>query len=90
MRTPFPPGTVPDVVVLDPETGWALNVPAAVQEPYGWWDTWPEQYERVKRLRKEQGIEVDDFPEWAMAKDEGFKRSGRLITARESYEGSGS
>lgn len=46
------------------EIGMYLDVPAIAQGPPFWWERDTETYNRLKTLRKEEGIEVDDrlFP----------------------------
>lgn len=56
MRLPYDGETRPDELIIDPETGLAINVPLAWQGT----DIWPHTYERILRLRKELGIEVEE------------------------------
>lgn len=49
-----------DDLLIDDETGFAINVPAELQKPHQWWVTFPDIYQRVKDLRKALGLNVVD------------------------------
>jgi hypothetical protein len=51
-------GEFPDRVIVDPESGWAINVALNKQNYPGWWKAPDEQatVERIMALRRELGI----------------------------------
>lgn len=57
MREPF---EMPDDVVTDIETGYALNMPLGPQDYPGWQLDRPEVIQRLMRLREEAGIVISD------------------------------
>ena len=59
MRVPFP---MPEVVIYDIETGYALNIPIVYQVPVFWWEYEVAMYQRIKDARANAGIVVEDFP----------------------------
>jgi hypothetical protein len=59
-----PNGTpIPDVLVIDSASGYAVNVPVTEQNYPFWWNDRPEVYARILQTRTELGIEVVDFPD---------------------------
>lgn len=56
------PFDMPDEVLVDPQTGLAMNLPITVQEYPGWWNREPEKYAALKLAREKAGIVIDDFP----------------------------
>lgn len=56
------PFKMPDVVLTDPTTKLAMNIPASLQGYPGWWNDEPERYAALVEARKDFGIEIDDFP----------------------------
>lgn len=76
---------LPDEVIIDPLTNMAINVPAVQQGPPYWWENAPV-YDRIKRLRKEAGIEVNDFPDGKPVRQKGRRISmdERLAKMKES------
>lgn len=60
MQTPF---ALPDKVIIDDQSGYAVNVPFIHQGYVGWWDDDPETTQRILDTRKRLGITVEDFPD---------------------------
>lgn len=58
-----------DDLIIDDETGFAVNVPAELQKPFQWWVTFPEIYERIKDIRKALNIDVVDDLDGKIAKE---------------------
>lgn len=56
-RDPFPKDFVS---IVDWESGYSINVPVELQGYPGWWNDWPEVANRIRQLRAEQGITVND------------------------------
>ena len=56
------PFNLPAEVIVDQETGLALNVPASLQEWPGWWNDDPGRYAKLKAAREAAGIVIEDFP----------------------------
>ncbi len=56
------PFDLPSTVILDDESGYAVNVPLIHQGYPYWWEDNPEAVARIMTRRRELGIEVDDFP----------------------------
>jgi hypothetical protein len=54
---------IPDTVIIEPESGLAINIPVSQQWWPGWWEEMPDTYNRILELRKKHGIVIDDFPE---------------------------
>ncbi|UVF61436.1 hypothetical protein SEA_DALANDE_22 [Gordonia phage DalanDe] len=53
------PGAMPDVEsIIDPMTGWAINLPLGMQQTKEYWDTHSDERERVLAMRKLAGIKV--------------------------------
>ena len=55
---------MPDPVIWDNESGWAVNVPFSMQG-YPGWSTDPQNAEAVQRIlttREELGLSIEDFP----------------------------
>lgn len=50
----------PDVVIVDPVSGYAINIPLGYQVPPGWVEQFPEQYSRILEMRKEQNVVIED------------------------------
>ena len=63
-------GQVPNSVLTDTESGYAINVPAVFQEPMFWWRDRPDVFERILSLREQAGIQVIDFPDGEPERDE--------------------
>lgn len=61
MRQPF---TIPDEVIVDPETGYTVNMPLGPQDYPGWQNDKPEVVQRIMEMRKERSIVVAD-DEWS-------------------------
>lgn len=51
-----------DNPIIDWETGLAINSPLSLQGPPGWMEAQPDVVSRIRMLRAQQNIEVDDFP----------------------------
>lgn len=58
-----------DDLLIDGETGFAVNVPAEMQKPYQWWITFPDIYKRIKAIRKALNIDVTDDLDGKIAKE---------------------
>lgn len=54
---------IPDLVILDVESGYSINVPLVYQDYPFWWEDQPETVARIKEKRATLGIEIEDFPE---------------------------
>ena len=52
---------LPEVPRVDVVTGWSINTPVVLQGWPFWWDEYPEEYARILKLRKQEGIVVDDW-----------------------------
>lgn len=62
MTSPIKPFDIPDRVIIDVESGYAINIPLCDQGiPYEFLIE-PEVYARILAKRKEIGIEIVDFP----------------------------
>ena len=59
MQLPF---DVPEEILLDPETGYALNIPVVYQDPPFWWEREPEKYAKLNMAREAAGVVIEDFP----------------------------
>lgn len=59
---PDPGYPYPDDVIIDAQSGYAVNLPVTVQDYPGWWNDKPAIYGRLRQLRKDMGISVVDFP----------------------------
>jgi hypothetical protein len=55
-----PPFDIPDEVFIDPQTGYAVNIPLGYQGYPGWQHDHPEVIQRIQLLRRELGIIIDD------------------------------
>lgn len=58
-----------DSLLIDEETGFAVNIPAELQKPYQWWLIVPEAYERVKQIRKALDLNIVDDLDGSMAQE---------------------
>lgn len=47
--------------IIDPESGYAINIPVIYQLPPFWWEDKPNAYASVLRLRNQLDIRVDDW-----------------------------
>jgi len=54
---------MPDVLIIDSASGYAVNVPVTEQNYPFWWNDRPDVYARILQARKELGIELVDFPD---------------------------
>ena len=54
------PFDLPDKIIVDPMTGYSINVPLGPQTYPDWDKHNPELYERIKQARKELGIVIED------------------------------
>lgn len=48
--------------IIDPVTGWAVNIPLGFQQTREYWTDHPEEVARIMVMRGIAGINVDDFP----------------------------
>ena len=55
-----PPFDIPGEVFIDPQTGYAVNIPLGYQGYPGWQHDHPEVIQRIQLLRRELGIIIDD------------------------------
>lgn len=55
-----PPFDIPGEVFIDPQTGYAVNIPLGYQGYPGWQHDQPEVIQRIQLLRRELGIIIDD------------------------------
>lgn len=53
---------IPDLVILDAESGYSINVPLVHQDYPFWWEDRPETVMRIMEKRAVLGIEIEDFP----------------------------
>lgn len=53
---------LPDEMIIDPLSGYSVNVPFEYQGYPFWWDDKPETVGRIKAMREKLGIIVEDFP----------------------------
>lgn len=60
MRGPF---EVPEEVLVDPVTGYAMNISVQDQGAPFWWEDQPEIYTQLQASRRAEGIIFEDFPE---------------------------
>lgn len=60
MQTEKNYGPVPDEVMVDLVTGYAINIPAEKQLPPQWWLSDPATVPRFIEMRKHYGIELTD------------------------------
>ena len=63
MTSPIKPFNIPARVIMDSESGYAINIPLCEQGIRYEFDIKPEVYSRILARRKEMGIELEDFPE---------------------------
>lgn len=61
IEKPFDDET-PETVIMDPVSGFALNIPVSMVGWPNWWNERPDIYARIRQLRKDMGIEIVDFP----------------------------
>lgn len=86
-REPF---DVPEQVMVDTVTGYAINLPLGPQDYPGWQDDRPDVVERIRRLRHELEVSVrdDEFrdPPHAGTQTESHDRSKRPLSGRRRVE----
>lgn len=78
MREPF---ETPEDIILDPVSGYAVNIAVSRQGWPFWWEDEPETFARIKSIRETLDLEIDDFPDGIPVRHE-----DRVVTMEEVLE----
>lgn len=58
----------PQQVIIEPRSGYAINVPVTEQNYPGWWLVETDAWKRIQAMRAELGLRIDDkIDEWEAA-----------------------
>lgn len=49
-----------DDIIIDTESGFAVNIPAQQQKPHQWWLMFPGAYQDILKMRRLLGLTVVD------------------------------
>jgi hypothetical protein len=70
MVTPIKKFDIPDEIIVDLKTGYAINIPLQHQGFAGVFDVPSDVWENIQEARKEFGITINDFPSGSKVEDQ--------------------